>query len=190
MTRYLKGWLARCLAPEEREAVLGDLAESGESGGRALLGLLGLILRRQVIGLMTWRRVSALSLAVPLGWYLGRAIIGTPSLFSLDFWIILNYKDLDPVVLAENHMSLHHSILAVVRGTLLLAGGSWVSGYVLAWLSRRAFLVTVLFAAIVAFYPLRLIVHWTDFGLLFKLVVLAMLPAIAGMVLGGRKSAA
>ncbi len=186
----LIGWLARLLGPEEREAVLGDLAEAGESGVRALRGLLGLIARRQVAGFGHWRRMAALFLAVPLGWYLGRAAIRAPGLFSLDFWIVLNRKDLDPAVLAENGMSLHHSIVAVLCGTLLLVASSWVSGYALAWLSRRALWVNVLFTAIIALYPLQLILHFDDFGLLFKLVVMEMLPAVAGMMLGGRRAAA
>ncbi len=190
MSGILINLLARMLDAKEREAVLGDLAESGEPGGRALIGLLGLVVRRQLAGLMQWRRVSALSLAVALGWCLGLAVVRGSRLFSLDFWIVLNHKDLDPAVLAENGMSLHHSIIAVTRGTLIMVAGSWTSGYALAWLSRRALAVSLLFLATIAYYPLRFIVHFEDFGLLISLLVLEMLPAIAGMVSGGRKAVA
>src|ERR1700721_2634919 len=40
--------VSRLLAPDEREAVNGDFAESGESGAQALLGALGLVARRQI----------------------------------------------------------------------------------------------------------------------------------------------
>ena len=39
--------VSRCLEPNERDAVLGDFTESGEPAGRALLDLLGLVVRRQ-----------------------------------------------------------------------------------------------------------------------------------------------
>jgi hypothetical protein len=52
--------LSRMLEVEERQAVRGDLAESGESIGRALRDVLGLIVRRQ-IGLWTeWQPWLAL----------------------------------------------------------------------------------------------------------------------------------
>ena len=52
--------LSRMLEVEERQAVRGDLAESGESIGRALRDALGLIVRRQ-IGLWTeWQPWLAL----------------------------------------------------------------------------------------------------------------------------------
>ncbi len=35
----------QALQPDERDAVLGDFAESGETGGQALLGVLGLVAR-------------------------------------------------------------------------------------------------------------------------------------------------
>src|SRR5437588_1036607 len=57
---WLLNVLARGLEPAERDAVLGDLAESGESAGAALYGLLNLIVRRQA-GLWTeWRPWLAL----------------------------------------------------------------------------------------------------------------------------------
>jgi len=50
MTRiclWLMDWVSRLLQPNERDAVLGDLAESCEPPGQALLDLLGLVVRRQ-----------------------------------------------------------------------------------------------------------------------------------------------
>jgi hypothetical protein len=59
---------SHALAPQEREVVGGDFAESGESGGQALRDLLGLIVRRQAAlwkGPGPW--VALLGLVVPLG---------------------------------------------------------------------------------------------------------------------------
>jgi hypothetical protein len=46
---------SRMLLPAEREAVLGDLIEAGESGGAALLGVLGLLARWQAEAWKDWR---------------------------------------------------------------------------------------------------------------------------------------
>lgn len=53
-------FLARALEPGEREAVLGDLAESGASPIRNLIDLVGLILRRQALIWTHWQPWIAL----------------------------------------------------------------------------------------------------------------------------------
>ena len=52
---WFLSFLARALEPPERDAVLGDLAESGEGVGPAMRDLLGLIVRRQVGLWLSWR---------------------------------------------------------------------------------------------------------------------------------------
>src|SRR5215217_5061905 len=52
--------LSRLLEADERDAVRGDLMESGASAGRALRDVLGLILRRQATLWMDWRPWLAL----------------------------------------------------------------------------------------------------------------------------------
>jgi hypothetical protein len=52
MTRtcwWLVDIASRMLEPDERDAVRGDLAESGVTGGYALRDLLGLLARRQAM---------------------------------------------------------------------------------------------------------------------------------------------
>ena len=44
-------WLSRSLCQADREPVLGDLTESGESGGGAIADILGLVVRRWTTGL-------------------------------------------------------------------------------------------------------------------------------------------
>ena len=39
--------VARILHPDERDAVCGDLVESGATGGQALRDVFGLVIRRQ-----------------------------------------------------------------------------------------------------------------------------------------------
>jgi hypothetical protein len=47
--------LADLLAADEREAVLGDLAETGESGMKAVAAVIGLVVRRQAALWLDWR---------------------------------------------------------------------------------------------------------------------------------------
>src|SRR5260221_2332799 len=75
MTRI--GWwlvdtVSRMLEPDEREAVRGDFAESGETSAQALLNVLGLVARRQAAFWKDWRPWLALvGMVPPLGGLLG-----------------------------------------------------------------------------------------------------------------------
>jgi hypothetical protein len=58
---WLVRLFARALEPGESEIVLGDLAESGSSGGRrALVDVSGLVVRRQLLIWTSWRPWFAL----------------------------------------------------------------------------------------------------------------------------------
>jgi hypothetical protein len=57
---WLAGLLALALEPDERGAVLGDLAEFGASGWRAALEVLGLVVRRQLLIWTNWQPWFAL----------------------------------------------------------------------------------------------------------------------------------
>src|SRR4051794_31664948 len=60
--------LSRMLNPDERDAVIGDQAESDVSGGQALRDLLGLIVRRQMALWQGWLWCLVLTgLFIPLG---------------------------------------------------------------------------------------------------------------------------
>jgi len=61
---HLTQLIARILQPAEREAVLGDLLESGHSTTRALRDILGLTLRRAVRGIVP--HIASPLLALPL----------------------------------------------------------------------------------------------------------------------------
>jgi hypothetical protein len=65
------GWrlidaVALLLERDEREAVLGDLVEAGESAWHGLLDVLGLVIRRQAVLWRSWRPwLAAFALALP-----------------------------------------------------------------------------------------------------------------------------
>ena len=68
---WLAGRVSLLLETDERRAVLGDLAESGESGWQALAGMLGLVARRQAALWCDWRPWAAL-IVMPLGFQVSR----------------------------------------------------------------------------------------------------------------------
>src|SRR3569833_1520631 len=64
---WLVNLLTRTLASDERDVVLGDLAEARDSAALALNGVLGLVLRRQAAALTNGRPWLALiGLALPM----------------------------------------------------------------------------------------------------------------------------
>ena len=82
---------SRLLEPDEREAVRGDLAESGETGGQALRGVLGLVVRRQVALWKHWRPWLALiGLVVPLGMLLTLTSRATANGSAIYVWRYAN----------------------------------------------------------------------------------------------------
>jgi len=73
---------ARSLHPAEREAVLGDLNERGESAWQGLLDVLGLVMRRQAMLWRSWQPwLTAFGVTVPCSFLLiGGLPFGLPIL--------------------------------------------------------------------------------------------------------------
>jgi len=66
--RRILSILANLLATDEREAVLGDLAEAGESGMKAIVGVFGLVVRRQAALWLDWRPwLTLVGFVIPAG---------------------------------------------------------------------------------------------------------------------------
>src|SRR5882724_7152802 len=120
------------LDPDERDAVRGDLSESGETGVRALGNVLGLVARRQAALWKDWQPWLALIGIVGLAGVLLVQFSGfVSSTYDLNFWIIRNYRDMDPVLLEQTGLTLRHGILALVCCSFLLISWSWTSGFAL-----------------------------------------------------------
>ncbi|MGH9696294.1 MAG: hypothetical protein ACRD5Z_19255, partial [Bryobacteraceae bacterium] len=82
---------SHALEAPEREAVRGDFAESGETGGQALRGLLGLIMRRQAALWKGWGPWAALlGLVVPLGMMLSRVARGAAAESAIYAWLYVD----------------------------------------------------------------------------------------------------
>ncbi len=120
---------AQLLGRDEREAVLGDLAESGESVWRELLDVLGLVIRRQAALWTSWRPwLAAFGLALPSSFLL----MG----FSLSVsWMYR--QTMEARVPEANGFAAGPGFLLLIRHIFLLIGLSWTGGFVLGSVSRR-----------------------------------------------------
>ena len=131
--------VSRMLDPDERDAVRGDFAESGETSGQALRGLLGLVLRRQTALWRNWRPWLALVGAVaPFGILLSLVSRRMAQSSAVTSWPYLNNWDWTYVRNTGFRLDFAHDVAVVLFEFLLLSCWSWTSGFVLGYLSRRA----------------------------------------------------
>ena len=124
-------WLAGLLAPDEREVVLGDLAESGARKARALRDVAGLVVRRQADA---WKHPAPwlvfLCIVLPLGMLLNYASRSTADSTAILLWVFSS--NWDTGLLADRSFGSDALLL------LVLACWAWTIGVVIASLSRRA----------------------------------------------------
>ena len=158
---WLVDLVSRTLEPDEREAVRGDLAESGETSGQAFLDVLGLALRRQS-ALWTDCRpwLILLGLVLPLGVLLCLISRQDADRSAIYLWLYGNNWDTS---LWSNPGFRHE--LARHTGTILAANfnlfcWSWSGGFLLGSVSRRSlpvqsifFVLFVLFGAFLGAPP-------------------------------------
>jgi len=126
---------ARSLEPTERDAILGDLIEVGETGWSALQNVLGLIILRQAQLLRTLRP-----------WVAGLGV-GLPScylLMGVSASVACTYERLfkPQVVRSPWWPTANEGILLLLCHFFLLLAWSWTAGYLCASLSRRTLWVT------------------------------------------------
>ncbi len=141
MTRicwWLVDKMSRLLEPDERNAVLGDFAETGEAAGQALRDVLGLVARRQA-GLWTdWRPwMTLVGLIVPLGMLLSIVSRTTADKTAIYIWMYAHWWGWaflgNPGFRAD---FAHYAAVIFVEYTTLVCW-SWTSGFVLGSASRR-----------------------------------------------------
>jgi len=145
------------LERDERNAVRGDFAEAGETGGQALRDLLGLVARRQAALWKDWRPWLALIGMAGLGGALLIISLFLGGTYELYSWIIRNYSVIDKTVLLQTGLTLRHGIALLAFNSFLLISCSWTGGFALASLSRRTARVNVaVFCFVWLLSPLKL----------------------------------
>jgi hypothetical protein len=195
MTRicwWLADVVSRLLEPDERDAVRGDFAESGETGGHALRDVLGLVVRRQAVLWSDWRTwLACIAFVFPVGVLLALSSTWLGRSYDLYLWVFQNYRDIDPTIAAETGLKVRTGIVLLVNRSLLLACWSWTSGVVLGSLSRRGIVVNgglLCFAVLLGGFPnwytgaplLSVTFYSVSFPVL-RLAVLVLLPLLWGM---------
>lgn len=137
------GWwvvdvVSRALEPDERNAVRGDLIEARSSSGRALLDVLGLVVRRQAALWLDWKPWLALAaIAVPLGLLLGHLSRRWADGSAVYAWLYVNNWTWGFLESPGARRDLLHTTVGFLLNAITLAGWSWTAGYVLRSLSRR-----------------------------------------------------
>jgi hypothetical protein len=172
--RQTSGWslveaAALLLGPEEREVVLGDLAEAGARSWRGAFDVLGLILRRQVSAWREWRPwAAAFGLAMPGSFFLMGASVSVSA--GVAMWLS------GAALSAERSLTLACEIA-------LLVAWSWTSGFVVGSLSRR----TLWLSALVCASPCMMCLAMFRSQTLSKpCLVTFLVPAIVGVIMGLR----
>jgi len=145
--------VSRGLDPDERDAVRGDLVESGDPGGRALYQVLGLVVRRQAAVWMHWRPWLILVLITgPLAIKFSVFSKWLAFQSAIYLWLYTNYWT--PTILEE--AAYRHDFFRFVFTTpldyVVLAGGAWISGFLLAFISRRSLVGNGLLFGLLLFF--------------------------------------
>lgn len=155
---------ARLLDADEREAVLGDLEEIGETSWRGLIDILGLVARRQAGHWKNWRPwLAAFGLALPCSF----ALMG----FSVS--VSRSYLDLSgPTIFNAAGISVGHGLFLLLCNLVLLGAWSWTGGFVIGSLSRR----TLWVSAAASFLPCLFCLARFRIDSLSRLSLLLFLP--------------
>jgi hypothetical protein len=156
---------ARLLEPSEREAVLGDLTEAGEGVWRGLLGVIGLIIRRETILWKSWRPwLAAFGLALPASFLLMGYSLSVSSTYrqfagqGAGFWLLISH-------------------------VFLLFAWSWTGGFVVGSLSRRTLWVSIAASCLPCLFCLA---RFRECSLPRLCLLLFLVPAIWGLHRGLR----
>ena len=161
---------ARLLERDEREAVLGDLLETGEGAWRGLLDVLGLVVRRQLSHWKNWQPWLAV---------FGLALPGSLILMGLSVSVSsISERLVDHRILIGPPHPIHEDFLQLLCRGLLLIGCSWACGFVMGSLSRWTLWVSI---ASSCFPCLFCLVRFREPSLSRLCLFLFLLPAIWGV---------
>jgi hypothetical protein len=161
---------ARLLECDEREAVLGDLAEARESVWRGVLDVFGLVIRRQAVLWKDWRPwLAAFGVALPSSLLL----MGVSLSVSYTYQRLSGFKIFDSCAPTGQE-----GFLLLMCHVLLLIVWSWTGGFIVGSLSRR----TLWVSAVLCLSPcLFCLTRFREAPLSRLCLVLFLLPAVLGV---------
>ena len=154
------------LAPKDRDAVLGDLAESDASAWSALGSVLGLVVRQQMELWRAWRPWIASSVA----------FAGSLLLLGVSFGLSVDSRHL---------LRGEHGYGSVLCEALLMLSWAWTNGFVVGSLSGKTRWVSGILCAIPC---LSCVLRFQDTSLSRLCVLLFLLPGVVGAVQGVRQA--
>jgi len=130
--RRLVAWLAGLLSPEERDYVLGDLAETGAGTVEVVRELLGVIVRRQIEPWTHWRPwLVSCGLVAPCAILLNYIAARSAHRSAIFLWMYAN--NWDSALL--RYAAFRRGLLIQIGGLLVLwcclALWSWTAGRIL-----------------------------------------------------------
>ena len=127
---------ARLLEGDEREAVLGDLAETGASAWKGLVEIFGLVMRREALIWSDWRPwVAAFGVSLPSSWLL----MGVSLSVSCTYERLAGLEVFVPCApTGEEDFPL------LLCHIMLLMIWAWTGGFVVGFVSRRTLWVSVI----------------------------------------------
>jgi hypothetical protein len=153
------------LEPKDRDAVLGDLAETGASGWSALGSVLGLVVRQQMELWRVWQSWVASSVA----------FAGSLLLLCVSFGLSVDSRHL---------LRDGRGYGSVLCEALLMLLWAWTSGFAVGSLSGKTRWVSGILCAIPC---LSCVFRFQDTSLSRLCVLLFLLPGVVGAVQGVRR---
>jgi hypothetical protein len=160
-------WLSGFLGQDEREAALGDLTELGGSHSKAIVDVLGLVLRRRTAVLLDLRLWLAVAFVVlPISYLLSAIAQTTAGEAAVYSWMYLNNLDWALMRNSGFWFVLGETASNFGITCLVLACWSWSAGFLIGRLpnailraGRNAFIV-LLAASFLADAPALFIHYW------------------------------
>jgi cytochrome c biogenesis protein CcmG/thiol:disulfide interchange protein DsbE len=128
---------ARALDGDERDAVRGDLAESGSTAGEALREVLGLVARREALRWRDWRPWAALVVIV-IPFSLIFCILSRASADASAVGIWMYAKNWEWSFFSNKlfQQDFPRTMLVILLEYLQVACGAWIGGMVLGTMAR------------------------------------------------------
>ena len=134
----LTNWVSGMLESSDREALCGDLAESGVSSLAALRDVLSLVIRRKLVGLRVLQPwVIFAFIAVPVGVLLSLASRWICDGSAIYFWMYINNWDFGVAQTPAFWRELYSVLPLTLFPFAALICWSWTTGLVIGTYARR-----------------------------------------------------